>query len=204
MKFAAIIEYGDNAEALRAHHPAHRVYLRTFLDSSDRPTSTTSLAPGRKTSAGPSRPRPPIADSRKAGQSGDGGCPQAPQTRSDDEGGAAGLAPQALLCATRSPMGNRKIAGVAHERLFNLIRGPGMIDPGETMLDAVPAAAHVEHIGQETRAQAVGVTRWQLETDTVVGQRSVDPIRHHLDKDDRKADAVTRLAFSTSCNGALL
>ncbi len=33
MKFAAIIEYGDDAHGLRANHPAHRAYLRTFLDN---------------------------------------------------------------------------------------------------------------------------------------------------------------------------
>ena len=32
-KFAAIIEYGGDKERLKAHHPAHRAYLRTFLDS---------------------------------------------------------------------------------------------------------------------------------------------------------------------------
>lgn len=30
-KFAAIIEYGQDKEALKATHPAHRTYLRTFL-----------------------------------------------------------------------------------------------------------------------------------------------------------------------------
>ena len=33
MKFAAIIEYGDNKDGLKASHPAHRTYLRTFLES---------------------------------------------------------------------------------------------------------------------------------------------------------------------------
>ena len=32
MKFVATIEYGDKA-ALKANHPAHRTYLRTFLDN---------------------------------------------------------------------------------------------------------------------------------------------------------------------------
>ena len=34
MKFAAIIEYGDDRDGLRANHPAHRTYLRTFLENS--------------------------------------------------------------------------------------------------------------------------------------------------------------------------
>ena len=31
MKFAAIIEYGSDQDGLKAGHPAHRTYLRTFL-----------------------------------------------------------------------------------------------------------------------------------------------------------------------------
>ena len=33
MKFAAIIEYGPDKEKVKAHHPAHREYLRRFLDN---------------------------------------------------------------------------------------------------------------------------------------------------------------------------
>ena len=33
MKFAAIIEYGGDKEALKANHPAHRIYLRSFLEN---------------------------------------------------------------------------------------------------------------------------------------------------------------------------
>ena len=33
MKFAAIIEYGGDKEDLKANHPAHRTYLRTFLEN---------------------------------------------------------------------------------------------------------------------------------------------------------------------------
>ena len=33
MKFAAIIEYGDNKDGLKEGFPAHRTYLRTFLES---------------------------------------------------------------------------------------------------------------------------------------------------------------------------
>lgn len=32
MKFAAIIDYGDK-DRLKAHHSAHRTYLRTFLEN---------------------------------------------------------------------------------------------------------------------------------------------------------------------------
>ena len=33
MKFAAIIEYGEDKVGLKANHPAHRAYLRTFLEN---------------------------------------------------------------------------------------------------------------------------------------------------------------------------
>ncbi len=33
MKYAAIIEYGDDKDGLKANHPAHRTYLRTFLEN---------------------------------------------------------------------------------------------------------------------------------------------------------------------------
>ena len=33
MKFAAIIEYGEDKAGLKANHPAHRAYLRTFLEN---------------------------------------------------------------------------------------------------------------------------------------------------------------------------
>ena len=33
MKFVAIIEYGGGEGALKANHPAHRAYLRTFLEN---------------------------------------------------------------------------------------------------------------------------------------------------------------------------
>ena len=33
MKFAAIIEYGEDKGALKSNHAAHRTYLRTFLEN---------------------------------------------------------------------------------------------------------------------------------------------------------------------------
>ena len=33
MKFVAIIEYGEDKARLTSNHPAHRAYLRTFLDN---------------------------------------------------------------------------------------------------------------------------------------------------------------------------
>ena len=33
MKFVATIEYGGDKDALKANHPAHRAYLREFLEN---------------------------------------------------------------------------------------------------------------------------------------------------------------------------
>lgn len=33
MKYAAIIEYGDDKDRLKVNHPAHRAYLRSFLEN---------------------------------------------------------------------------------------------------------------------------------------------------------------------------
>ena len=33
MKFAAIIEYGNDKDRLKANHSAHRAHLRTFLEN---------------------------------------------------------------------------------------------------------------------------------------------------------------------------
>ena len=33
MKFAAIIEYGNDMDRLKTNHTAHRTYLRTFLEN---------------------------------------------------------------------------------------------------------------------------------------------------------------------------
>ncbi len=33
MKFAAIIEYAEDKALLKANHPVHRAYLRTFLEN---------------------------------------------------------------------------------------------------------------------------------------------------------------------------
>ncbi len=35
MKFAAIIEYAEDKALLKANHPVHRAYLRTFLENGD-------------------------------------------------------------------------------------------------------------------------------------------------------------------------
>ena len=78
-------------------------------------------------------------------------------------------------------------------------------DLGEAVLDAVLAAAHVEHVGHVSRGRAVGVARGEAELDAVVGQHGVDACRARPRPGlARKADAVTRVALSTSWTKANL
>ena len=64
---------------------------------------------------------------------------------------------------------------------FDLPVGPGMLDFGESVLDPVFVAPHVEHVGHVAGGWSVCVARREAELDTVVGQHGVDPIRddHH-------------------------
>lgn len=99
--------------------------------------------------------------------------PRAPQRRSDYEDGAAGLAPRTRLFVTRSPVGGNKIARIATRGLFNLIRGPGMVHPGQPVLDAVLIADAIEDV---LAVPDVFLTRGELYA--IVGQDDVDAIRH--------------------------
>ena len=77
------------------------------------PTPTTSRATAKRSGAGSSRPRRLMPASSPAGtREGRRRRARAPQVRSDDRGCAAGLSPQALLFATRSPVRNEKIAQI--------------------------------------------------------------------------------------------
>jgi hypothetical protein len=60
--------------------------------------------------------------------------------------------------------------------------GPGMIDAGKAVLDAVLGVAQVEHVGQALSGCSVGVARRQAELDTIVGQHGVDAIGHGSDE----------------------
>ena len=81
-----------------------------------RPTRTISRAIAIRSADGLSKPRRPTRASSLVGiRVVPSGCARAPQTRCDDEGCAAGLAPRALLFAARSPMRERKIAQIPQE-----------------------------------------------------------------------------------------
>ena len=74
----------------------------------------------------------------------------------------------------------RLLDGPVHS--FDLTVGPGMVDLGAAVFDAMLAAADFEHVRHEPSGRAVGVARWQAELDAVVGQDGVDLVRHGYDK----------------------
>jgi hypothetical protein len=55
---------------------------------------------------------------------------------------------------------------------------PRRVDFGDTVLDAVFAAAHIEHVGHEGWPWDVGVARREAELDAVVGENGVDLVGH--------------------------
>ena len=65
---------------------------------------------------------------------------------------------------------------------FDLTIGPQMLDLGETMLDAVLAAAHIEHVGDVDGRWAIGVTRRERELNAVVGQDGMNFERNSFDQ----------------------
>ena len=79
---------------------------------------------------------------------------------------------------------NRFLERAVHP--VDLAVGPRMLDLGQTMLDAVFPAAHVEHVRDPGRGRAVGIARREGELDAVVGQNRVDLVGNRLDQGDEK------------------
>ena len=69
---------------------------------------------------------------------------------------------------------------------FDLSIGPGMIDFGEAVLDAVLATALVEHVDDEACGGAVGISGREAELDTIVGQHRMDLVGNGLDQSDQE------------------
>ena len=65
---------------------------------------------------------------------------------------------------------------------FDLAVRPRMLDLGESVLDAVLAAAHVKHMGHVPGRWAIGVARWKRELNAVVGEHGVNFVRNGFDK----------------------
>jgi len=64
---------------------------------------------------------------------------------------------------------------------FDLPVGPGMLHLCQPVLDAVLAAAHVEHVRDVASGWAIGVAWREGELDAVVGQDGVDLVGKRLD-----------------------
>ena len=60
--------------------------------------------------------------------------------------------------------------------------GPGMLDLGEPVLDAVLVAAHVEHVCHVTCRRTVRVSRRESELDAIVGEHGVDLVGNSRDQ----------------------
>ena len=69
---------------------------------------------------------------------------------------------------------------------LDLTVGPGMIDLGEAMFDAVFAAAHVEHMRHVAGGWAIGVARCEAELDAVVRQDRVYLVGNCSDERDQE------------------
>ena len=74
---------------------------------------------------------------------------------------------------------SRVLDGPVHA--FHLVIGPGVFDLCEPVLDAILAAAHIEHVRHELGSWTVYVTRRERELDAVVGQHGVDFVGDRLD-----------------------
>ena len=57
---------------------------------------------------------------------------------------------------------------------FDLTVGPGVLDLGQSMLDAVLSATHLEHVRDVSRGRSVSVAGREGELDAVVGKDRMD------------------------------
>ena len=62
--------------------------------------------------------------------------------------------------------------GAVHS--LKLAVGPGMLDLGQTVLDAVLSTTHVEHMDYVGRRWPAGIAWWESELNAVVGQDDLD------------------------------
>lgn len=85
-----------------------------------------------------------------------------------------------LVTIVVEALDGRVLDGSVHP--LDLAVGPGMIDAGEVVLDAVLGAAQVEHVGQVAGGGPVGVARRQAELDAVVGEHGADAIGYSGDE----------------------
>lgn len=65
---------------------------------------------------------------------------------------------------------------------LDLTIGPGMLDFGQPVLDAILPAPHIEHVRHVACRWSIGVAGWKGELDAVVGQNGVDFVGNGLDQ----------------------
>lgn len=82
------------------------------------------------------------------------------------------MLPQLVMIVVVEPFDGRVLDRTVHT--FDLTVGPGMVDLGEAMIDAVFPPAHREYMGYVSCRRAFVVTRLIAELDTVVGQNGVN------------------------------
>ena len=70
---------------------------------------------------------------------------------------------------------------------LDLTVGPGMIDFGEAMFDAILSASHVEDVRRIAGGWAIGLARREAELDTVVRQNRLDLVGNGSDKRDEES-----------------
>jgi hypothetical protein len=64
---------------------------------------------------------------------------------------------------------------------LDLTIGPGVVDAGEAVLDAMLLASHGEDVGHGSGRGPVGVAGREAELVSVVGEHGVDPVGHGSD-----------------------
>ena len=76
--------------------------------------------------------------------------------------------PELFVAVVVEAFDGRVLDGAVHP--FDLTIGPGMVDAGEAVLDAMLLASHGEHMGHVPGCGSVGVTWCKAELDAVVGE----------------------------------
>ena len=69
---------------------------------------------------------------------------------------------------------------------FDLAIGPGVLDLGQSMFDAVLPAPHVEHVRDKGCGRSVGIAWWEGELDAIIGEDGVDLVGNRLDERDEE------------------
>ena len=85
-----------------------------------------------------------------------------------------------LMAVVMIPLNGCFLDGLVHA--FDLAVDTWVFNLGEPMFDAVPAAAHVEHVGHVRCRWSISVSRRKGELDIVVGQNRMDFIMNGPDE----------------------